>query len=146
MKRLFLPRGLSRSLVMLPLLSALSATPAGAVPGGYLHVLARGAWACEQPGDATAPPVPVPQDSFRVIADSSYRTTDGREGSYLLLGNKVTMTTGPFKGRSYTLVGQGMLHPLDAQGQRTAERCVRLGAANGTGADTASDTAGPVNN
>jgi len=117
------------------ILVALAPAPAMAAPGGALRVLLKGAWACEIGGDATSPPQSVPQDGFRVIADSSYRTADGRSGSYLLLGKALTMTGGPFKGRRYVLVGQGILHPLDSQGQRTGERCVRLSSGSGSSED-----------
>jgi len=108
-----------------PLLLVLGAPPAGAVPGGYLHVLLKGYWICESGGDATTPPKPVTEDSFRIVPDSSYRSNDGQTGSYLLLGNALVMTGGPLRGRRYTLVGQGILHPLNAAGKRTTERCVR---------------------
>ena len=80
---------------------------------------------CETQGDATAPPVRQLPDSFRVIADSSYRTTTGLTGTYLLLGTDLTMTGGPFRGRRYKLAGAGILHPLDADGAKTSGRCVR---------------------
>ncbi|WP_353230137.1 hypothetical protein [Novosphingobium sp.] len=111
-----------------------------AAPGGQLRVLLTGYWVCEQSGDATTPPVPRPQDSFRVVADSSYRAPTGDSGSYLLLGSDLAMTSGPFVGRRYVLIGQGILHPLDAAGQRTTDRCVRQGGA--AARDRASDTAG----
>lgn len=110
----------------LPLLALLifGANPALAAPGGYLHVLLGGAWVCETQGDATAPPVPKPQDSFQVIADSSYRTGNGAIGTYLLLGNDLAMTSGPFRGRRYKLTGLGILHPADNAGKQAEARCV----------------------
>jgi len=116
----------------LPLLALLifGANPAFAAPGGYLHVLLGGAWVCETQGDATAPPVPRPQDSFRVIADSSYRTSNGAIGTYLLLGNDLAMTSGPFRGRRYTLTGQGILHPADDAGKQAEARCVHHASAS----------------
>ena len=114
--------------------AALAASgPAAAAPGGQLKVLLKGYWACEAMGDATAPPKPQPQNSFEVIADSSYRTAGGEAGSYLLLGQTMTMTSGPFRGRSYILVGQGILHPVDAAGQRSTDRCVRQRSAGAIG-------------
>lgn len=104
---------------------ALTTAPAGAAPGGNLRVLLRGYWICETQGDATTPPTQQLQDSFRVIADSSYRTTLGQTGTYLLLGTDLVMTGGPFRGRKYKLVGQGIIHPIDAAGNRTTDRCVR---------------------
>lgn len=110
---------------------------ADAAPGGAMRVLLKGYWACEAGGDATSPPRPMPQDSFRVIADSSYVLADGTAGTYLLLGQDVVMTSGPFHARRYALVGQGMLHPIDAQGNRGEERCVHQRNASGNDADSA---------
>jgi hypothetical protein len=101
-----------------------------------LRVLLKGYWLCETQGDATAPPVRQLQDSFRVIPDSSYRTTRGDTGTYLLLGNDMAMTGGPFRGRRYRLVGLGILHPLDAAGKRTTERCVRQATASALADDS----------
>lgn len=126
---------MKRTLTLIALL-IFGANPAQAVPGGYLRVLPTGYWVCETQGDATAAPVRQLQDSFRVIADSSYRTTKGDVGTYLLLGNEMTITGGPFRGRHYTLVGQGILHPLDAAGKRTIGRCVHRASASSLDADT----------
>ncbi|KUR80962.1 hypothetical protein [Novosphingobium sp. FSW06-99] len=120
---------MKRTLVLLALLIS-GANPAQAVPGGNLRTLLKGYWVCETQGDATEPPKRQLQDSFRVIPDSSYRTTTGMVGTYLLLGTDLTMTGGPFKGRTYKLVGQGILHVLDSAGKRTTERCVRQASAS----------------
>ncbi len=128
-------------LVAAPLLIlALAPAPAPAAPGGYLRVLLKGYWLCESQGDATVAPVRQLQDSFRVIPDSSYRTSQGETGTYLLLGTDLAMTGGPFRGRRYKLVGQGILHPLDTSGKRTTERCVRQASASAL--DDDSDTGG----
>jgi len=111
-------------------LLVLGAAPAQAAPGGFLRVLLKGYWICETQGDAEKPAVKQLQDSFRVIADSSYRTSTGETGTYLLRGNDLVMTGGPFRGRKYLLVGQGILHPLGADGKRTANRCVRQSGAS----------------
>ena len=124
-----------RPFVALALIAA--AGTAHAAPGGALRVLQKGFWACETGGDATSPPRPAPQDSFRVIADSSYVLADGTGGTYLLLGQDVVMTSGPFHARRYELVGQGMLHPVDVNGTRSDERCVRQRNASGNDADSA---------
>jgi hypothetical protein len=117
------------------------AAPAQAAPGGFLHVLLKGYWICETQGDAETAAVKQLQNSFRVIADSSYRTNTGGTGSYLLLGNDLVMTGGPFQGRKYRLVGQGILHPLGPDGKRTSNRCVRQSGASAMtddGGDTGS--------
>jgi hypothetical protein len=109
---------------------AMAPLPAHAAPGGLLRTLLKGYWVCETKGDAATAPVRKLPDSFRVIADSSYRTTTGDKGTYLLLGNDLVMTTGPFRARKYILVGQGILHPINAKGQRTTDRCVRQNSAS----------------
>lgn len=101
--------------------------PANAVPGGELHVLTAGRWLCEQPGDAIRAPVRLPADDFWAIPDSSYRTGDGEIGSYLLLAERLVMTSGPFEGRSYVLESPAMAHPLDSAGRELAIRCVKSG-------------------
>ena len=129
-------------LALLPACFAMVAGPAHATPGGVLRVLLKGDWICETGGDATTAPVRQPQDSFRVLADSSYRTTAGDTGTYLLLGNDLTMTGGPFRGRRYVLVGQGILHPVDGSGKRSTSRCVRQSGAGMSGADGETQSAG----
>ncbi len=121
------------------LVAALSPVSAHAAPGGLLRTLLLGYWVCETKGDADVAPVRLLNDSFRVIADSSYKTTSGVVGTYLLLGNAMTMTTGPFKARKYILVGQGILHPVGADGKRTSDRCVRQSSASALEATTDRD-------
>jgi hypothetical protein len=118
-----------RSLV-LALMAATAPTAAHAAPGGLLRTLLIGYWVCETKGDAATAPVKLLADSFRIIPDSSYRTAKGVGGTYLLLGNDLVMTTGPFRARKYILVGQGILHPIDAKGRRTSDRCVRQSSAS----------------
>lgn len=118
------------------LLLAMAPLPAHAAPGGQLRTLLKGYWVCETRGDAATAPTRLLPDSFRVIADSSYQTTKGKGGTYLLLGNDLVMTTGPFRTRKYILVGQGILHPLDAKGKRTTNRCVRQSSASALEAST----------
>jgi hypothetical protein len=122
-------------LAPLTLAMLLAAKPAQATPGGDLRVLLKGYWLCETQGDATMAPARQLQDSFRVIPDSSYRTTAGLTGTYLLLGTDLTITGGPFRGRRYKLVGQGILHALDQAGKRTTERCVRQASASALNAE-----------
>jgi len=114
-----------RFLAALPL--ALAAIPAHAVPGGALETLALGTWFCELPGDAVIEPVARPQETFTAVPDSSYRTPDGAEGSYLLLGDRLTMTSGPREGDRYVMDSSAMVHKLDPSGQPGPLRCVRAG-------------------
>jgi len=107
-------------------LAVLSAAPAMATPGGAMGTAAQGRWTCELPGDATMPPTPQPDHDFSIVADSSY-IVGGVRGTYLLLGNTFTMTSGPFAGRRFDKVGLSLIR-LGPDGKREALRCVRAGA------------------
>ena len=104
-----------------------ASSPAAAVPGGKLGTLALGRWTCELPGDAVTDPVPRPEETFTAVPDSSYVTADGGQGTYLLLGERLTMTSGPRMGDSYLVEGTAMVRKLDPRGNATALRCVRAG-------------------
>jgi len=84
----------------------------------------QGHWTCELPGDATVPPTPQPADDFSIVPDSSYIAATGGRGAYLLLGNKFTMTSGPFAGQRFDTVGGATLIRLGTDGKRLTERCV----------------------
>ncbi|MEO6094039.1 MAG: hypothetical protein ABIT04_06715 [Novosphingobium sp.] len=103
-----------------------AATPATAVPGGAIGLLPQGAYVCEVPGEASDPFTfagrHVPEADFEVIGDSSYRAADGR-GVYLLTGERVTMTSGPLRGRSFQRASNGFLRV--SGGGESAMRCVR---------------------
>ena len=122
---------LARLSVLLLTPAALACTlvagPAQAVPGGQLRVLIQGPWHCEMPGDANAMPVARPEEDFRAAPDSSYVVSGKGAGNYLRLGDRLTMTSGPFTGRSYAIDSEAMLHRLDDAGQPTSLRCVRSG-------------------
>jgi hypothetical protein len=104
----------------------LAAAPATAAPGGAMWTVSQGRWTCELPGDATTPPVPQPENNFSIVPDSSY-VAGGARGTYLLLGNTFTMTSGPFAGRRFAKVGLSLIK-LGPDGKREALRCVRAGA------------------
>lgn len=108
--------------------------PAHAVPGGQLRVLVQGPWTCERPGDAAQRPTPLPEDNFRIAPDSSYYV-GAASGNYLRLGDRLTMTSGPFAGRSYRVRSEATLRRLDARGAETGVRCVRAGAAGSNPSD-----------
>jgi len=114
-------------LSLLALSAALAVTPARAVPGGQLGVLTQGPWRCEIPGDAAAMPVAQPAENFRVSADSSYVVANVGAGNYLRLGDRLTMTSGPYTGRRYAIDSEAMVHRLDDAGQPLPLRCVRSG-------------------
>lgn len=92
-----------------------------------MSTVSQGRWTCELPGDATTPPTPQAADNFSIVPDSSY-VVAGQRGSYLLLGTKFTMTSGPFAGRRFVKVGSFMLVRLGPDGKREPLRCVRAGA------------------
>lgn len=108
-------------------LLALASAPSHAAPGGQLRVLIQGPWTCELPGDATVVPTPRTEENFRATPDSSYSVDGQGEGNYLLLGDRLTMTSGPFTGRRYEVANEGMVRRLDDAGKRTGVRCVRAG-------------------
>ncbi len=107
---------------------AAAGTSARADSGGRLSTLERGIYACEMPGDAaTSRGIPVPEEGFIITNGSAY-SADGKSGTYLRVGDMVTMTSGPRKGNRYELKGERYLRKLDATGQPTGLRCVRIGA------------------
>lgn len=102
----------------------IAGSPAHAVPGGKLDTLRLGAWICELPGDATTPPKPQPEHNFNVVPDSSYLTADGNRGTYLLLGDQLTFTSGVREGEQFVLESDATLRKL---GHSPALRCVLAG-------------------
>ncbi|WP_421838231.1 hypothetical protein [Novosphingobium sp.] len=114
------------TIAVLSALGLLAAAPARAAPGGTMLTVALGRWTCELPGDATTPPLPQPENNFSIVPDSSY-VVGGVRGTYLLLGTKFTMTSGPFAGRRFDKVGLSLLK-LGPDGKREGLRCVRAGA------------------
>lgn len=111
------------------LLAAAIAFPAHAAPGGALGTMPKGAYACELPGDATAASgVRAPAEDFTIVNGSAYVTATGR-GIYLLTGDRLVMTSGPFKGAAYHRQSGGFLRRLAADGSESNLRCV-LGVAN----------------
>lgn len=112
----------------IPVLALLSmAAPAAAVPGGKLGTLALGTWFCELPGDAISDPTPQPDETFSAVPDSSYRTPDGRPGTYLLLDDLLVMTSGPREGDRFRVESTAMVHKLGPSGEELPLRCVRAG-------------------
>lgn len=103
--------------------------PALAAPGGELGTMPKGSYACELPGDATgALGVRAPDQDFTIENGSAYTTATGR-GVYLLTGDRLAMTSGPFKGAMYRRQSGGFLRRLAADGSDTDLRCV-LGVSN----------------
>ena len=91
---------------------------------GELSVLLRGYWSCAVPGSATGEARDVrPSLDFQTIRGSRYRVGEDI-GIYLRLGDRVEMTTGPFRGRVFEVSGADSLREMK-QGQRTEVRCLR---------------------
>jgi hypothetical protein len=108
---------------------SLGATLAGPAPAqerapGELSVLLRGYWSCAVPGSATGEAREVrPALDFETIRGSRYRV--GEEiGIYLRLGDRVEMTTGPFKGRVFSVTGADSIREIEG-GAETPVRCLR---------------------
>ncbi|EJL35304.1 hypothetical protein [Novosphingobium sp. AP12] len=103
---------------------AASATPPLA-PGGAIATLALGSYTCEMPGDAGgAVGKPVPDYAFRVVNSSSYKA-GGIRGSYLFVGDRVTMTGGKLKGLKLHRISAGFLREVKPDGTDGDLRCVR---------------------
>ena len=113
------------------LLAQLAAGPLLATPGGDLDTLPLGDYVCELPGDATGPAGHrVPAEDFTVVTASSYRAGEAL-GSYLLVGDQLTMTGGPHQGKRYRRQSGGFLRKLDEQGNPGDLRCVLRKRNNG---------------
>ena len=138
---MLIPNGMKHT-PFLVLISALSASTAVAAPGGRMFTVNPGRWSCELPGDAVAPPVRQPADDFVIVPDSSYRAKGGKQGSYLRLANILTLTSGPFNGRSFKLNSETESQRLGEDGKPDGLRCVRSGPANGSPAGAQSDGLG----
>lgn len=110
----------------LALIALVLAAPLSAVPGGRIGTLPNGAFRCELPGDAGGPVGHrVPDADFTIVTSSTYRAGE-HVGSYLLTGDRVVMTSGPFKGRRFRRVTPNFLRLLRDKGDDGVMRCVRL--------------------
>ncbi len=105
-------------------LAAFPAAPSGAVPGGEISTMPHGTYICELPGDAAGPwRIRKPEEDFTVIGASNYRVADSR-GSYLLTGDLLTLTSGPFNGKRYHRQSYGFLRLIGEDGEPSKLRCV----------------------
>jgi hypothetical protein len=112
-------------------LALLMAAPLSAAPGGALDTMPLGDYVCELPGDATGPAGHrVTVEDFSVVTASSYRAGDAL-GSYLLVGEQLTMTGGPHVGKRYKRQSGGFVRKLDEQGKPGDLRCVLRKRNNG---------------
>lgn len=114
-----------RYLVTLALVAMLaSPAPSQERAPGDLSVLLRGYWSCAVPGSAAGDAREVrPSLDFETIRGSRYRVGED-VGIYLRLGDRVEMTTGPFKGRVFSVTGADSIREIE-QGELTPVRCLR---------------------
>lgn len=117
---------MTRAMFLLAGLAACApAQPIRPVPGGEIGVLQQGQYVCELPGDATGPAgIRQDQQDFSIHNGSRYSTPAGR-GTYLLVGDTVTMTSGPKKGQQFRKLSNNFLRELDNAARETDLRCVR---------------------
>lgn len=128
-----------RPALVLPAI-ALLAAPAAAVPGGDIDTLEIGRYVCELPGDALGERgVHVPSEDFSIIYGSSYRA-GGMNGTYLLTGDQIVMTSGPKQNTHYHRISTGFLRKQKADGSDSELRCV-IGNRNNTFGDEAATKA-----
>ncbi|MCB2048035.1 MAG: hypothetical protein KDE32_07375 [Novosphingobium sp.] len=110
--------------MLLALSLAAAAPPAFAVPGGEIGTLPTGRYQCERQDDATGlVSIRIPEGDFRVRASSSY-AAEGKRGSYLLTGDHMVMTSGPFEGRAFRRASYGSLREIGSSGEPGKVRCV----------------------
>jgi len=103
--------------------TALAALPALAMAQGAIDTVARGSYTCELPGSAAGRAgVPQPDESFIVHSASTYEH-DGERGTYLVRGDRMTMTSGPLRGASYERMRGGFLRKIE-NGVPGRLRCV----------------------
>lgn len=97
------------------------------VRGGPIGTLPFGVWTCEMPGDASGPAgKPLSEFEFRVVNASSYKA-GGIRGSYLFVGDTVTMTGGKLRGLRLHRLSATFLREIGADGSDGEMRCVLSG-------------------
>lgn len=106
------------------------AASAGAVPGGRLGVLPAGRYECALPGSAAGRAIEVQPDwGFEIIRSSSYLHREER-GTYLLLGDVLTFTSGPLAGRRLIFDDNRLLRDMVDSGPEKGGlgrlRCARV--------------------
>lgn len=128
---------------VLPALVLTAVTSAAlAVPGGLIDTLAPASYQCEMPGDASAAAgYRVADEDFTISNSTSYSTPAGR-GTYLLLGDRLMLTSGPKQGQKYSRISDSFLRKLEQDGKESPLRCVRrvVNNTNGPGCTAADGT------
>lgn len=111
--------------------AALAMATAGNATPGSIGTLTQGYYACEMPGDAAGRAgVPAQQHDFTVVNASTYSKA-GEQGTYLVRGDNVTMTSGPMRGAQFERVRGDYLRRTDAVGENGRMRCIRASGARG---------------
>jgi hypothetical protein len=109
-----------------------------------LAVLAPGRYACWTAGVASGPAVSDrPERSFTIVRGSSYESAAGR-GTYLLAGDLLTFTRGPFKDQRLRRTKDGFWPEASRLGVLGSLKCSRAGVAPlGAGQDEPSAASVP---
>jgi hypothetical protein len=111
----------------LPFVAVLAAVASVAFAKGPLETVDRGPYVCELPGDAAGEAgIAQPDHSFKIESSSRYGSPQG-EGTYLRVGNRLEMTSGPRKGETYLVVHMGYLRFLQPDGKPSRLRCIVQG-------------------
>lgn len=112
-----------RNLIPILALTLLTAGPSFAQSD--IGTIARGAYACELPGNGSGTPgIAQPESGFRIESASRYSSSQG-SGTYLRRGEMVIFTSGPRNGESYAIVGRDFLRKIEGNGQPGRLRCLR---------------------
>lgn len=118
-----------RPVIRAVLLLALATAPFNATLGRDLNVLPQGRYGCWTPGSAAGPAMAGdPERSFTIVRGSSYTSGAGR-GTYLLAGDLLTFTRGPFKDTRLRRNRDGFWQEIARDGELGRRKCHRLGAA-----------------
>lgn len=105
--------------------AAVSAAPPPPVPGGEIGTLEIGRYVCELPGNAIGEAGRrVAAADFAVLGGSSYRA-EGGNGTYLKVGDRAILTSGPRKGEIYHQISRNFLRRVGPDGADSDIRCVR---------------------
>ena len=101
------------------------ATAATAAPGGRMSVMPLGIYSCGVPGDALGSVRQVDESQgFHVIVGSSYAVGE-ETGNYLLTGDRLQMSNGPMKGRTFSRESASRLREI-VDGQESETFCIRI--------------------
>jgi hypothetical protein len=121
---LALPLAFAAPALLLATAGCAADAPPPSVAGGAISTLPLGTYTCELPGDAAGDAgKPVQDHEFRVVNSSSYKVGAVR-GSYLFVGDRVTMTGGSLKGLRLHRISGNFLRQVKDDGSDGEMRCV----------------------